>query len=92
MFVIPWLVNVVYPDLFLWSAMLLLISWLSSVMSGWLGLESRRSFLFCILVRMCCGIGLLRLFMLPRGIYSLSACIIVSVINLVSRWILSEGV
>ena len=68
----------------LWSARLLLISWLSSVMCGWLGFEFLSSFLLRILVRIWGGIGLLRLFILPRGMKSLSACMIVSVMNLVS--------
>ena len=37
-----------------------------------------------ILERIWGGIGLLRLLMLPRGMNSLSACMIVSVMNLVS--------
>ena len=69
---------------FSFSAKLLFISWFSSVMCGWIGFVFPRSFLFWILERIWDGMGLLRLLMLPRGMNSLSACMIVSVMNLVS--------
>ena len=53
-------------------------------MSGWLGLDSLSWFLLLILVRICGEIGLFLLLMLPLGLNFLSACMMVSVKNLVS--------
>ena len=91
-FVIPWFVNVIYPDLFFMFCKVAIDLMIEFCYEWMVGVGVLRSFQFCVLEKVCCGIGLLRLFMLPRGIYSLSACIIVSVINLVSKWKLSEGV
>ena len=61
-------------------------------MEGWLGLVSLSWFLLQILESMCCGIGLFLWLMFPRGMNSLSAWMIVSVMKEVSWWMLSEGV
>ena len=60
-------------------------------MEGWLGLVSLSWFLLRILESMCCGIGLFLWLMFPRGMNSLSALMIVSVMKVVSWWMLSEG-
>ena len=66
------------------SDMFMLISLFSSDMSGSLGFVSLSRFLLLIFVRICCGIGLFLLLILPLGMNFLSAWMMVSVMNLVS--------
>ena len=67
------------------------ISWLSIWICGWFGAVFRRWFLSVILVRMCWGMGFVFLLILPLGMYSLSAWMIMLVIASVSWCILSVG-
>ena len=76
----------------LWSIKFLLISLLSSVISGWLGFACLRLFLLLILESMWGGMGFSLLLILPLGMNILSAVRIVSVMNFVSWCILSAGV
>ena len=75
----------------LWSIKFLLISLLSSVISGWLGFACLRLFLLLILESMWGGMGFNLLLILPLGMNILSAFSMVSVMNFVSWCKFSAG-